>query len=742
MSRVIDAVLRLRDEFTQPLKKSIDLMTSASKAGDKTRKSIEKFGNGIAKSGSQLTAAITVPVIAAGAASVKAATDWETAFTGVKKTVDATEAEYEELGKGIQQMATETASSMEEIAGVAEVAGQLGITADNLLDFTRTMVQLGDTTNLSAEEAATSLARLLNITREPTKNIGKIGAAIVDLGNNFATDEASIVAMSTRLAAAGTLAGMSTTDILALSTAMSSVGIEAEAGGTAMTQTLTAFEAAVADFSAGSTADLEAIASVANTSAADFAKTWKSEPIKAVQEFISGLGKLDEKGESATLVLDELGMSGVRQSNMLKSLGLASDVLADAIDTSSTAYKANTALTNEAEKRYGTFASKLSQLKEQFKTIAIDIGQILVPYLSKAVEWAQNLVDKFNSLDDGTKETIVKFALMAAAAGPLITGFGKMIAMGSKIFGVFAKLRGVFAGVSAAGGLVKFAIAALASPIGIVVVACAAIAAVIAIVVTHLDRFKAVAEKTATAVAPQIESLKAAFTNFWNTVSPIITFISDLIATVFVGAFEGALSTVSIVIDGITNYITGVTNTISGVVELISAIANGDWAAAWDAFKKIVAGRIQAITGLIEGVVGIVTGLINAIAGAGEKTAEFVAKSGSNTSTMNRGVGGRYGGGSRTFPGNATGTTSWSGGWTRVNEKGGEIMNLPSGTQIIPHDASRNTPLGGNITIAKLADSIVVREDADIDKIAAAIVRRVAAANNNRGGIMFSGSMA
>lgn len=740
MSRVIDAVLRLRDEFTQPLSKSIDLMTSASKAGEKTRKSIEKFGNGIAKTGAQLTTAITVPVLAAGAASVKAATDWETAFTGVKKTVDATEAEYDKLEKGIQQMATETSSSMEEIAGVAEVAGQLGISKDNLLDFTRTMVQLGDTTNLSAEEAATSLARFLNITRESTGNIDKIGAAIVDLGNNFATDEASIVAMSTRLAAAGTLAGMSSTDILALSTAMSSVGIEAEAGGTAMTQTLTAVEAAVADFSTGSTEDLEAIAEVANTSAADFAQKWKSEPIKAVQEFITGLGRLDEKGESATLVLDELGMSGVRQSNMLKSLGLASDVLANAIDTSSAAYKANTALTDEASKRYSTFASQANQLKEQFKMISISIGQMLMPYMQQAVAWAQNLVDKFNSLDEGTKESIVKFALMAAAAGPLITGFGKMITMGSKLLGVFANVRGILSGVSAAGGVLKFALAALTSPIGLVVAACVAIAAIIAVVITHFDQFKAAASNVSTTIAPYIEQLKEAFTGLWNTVSPIITLISDLIASVLVGAFEGMLSTASIVIDGITTVITGLKDYISGFVNLITAIAHGDWAAAWDAFKDIVKGKIEVIVGLIEGVVGIVTGLINAIAGAGSKVAELAAGSGSKSTAASGKSTAR--GAAKSLPGNATGTTNWRGGWTRVNEKGGEIMNLPSGTQIIPHDASRNTPLGGNINIAKLADSIVVREDADIDRIGDAIVRKLSAACSNRGGLMFSGNMA
>ena len=143
---------------------------------------------------------------------------------------------------------------------------------------------------------------------------------------------------------------------------------------------------------------------------------------------------------------------------------------------------------------------------------------------------------------------------------------------------------------------------------------------------------------------------------------------------------------------------------------------------------------------MIEGVVGIVTGLINAIAGAGSKVAELAAGSGSKSTAASGKSTAR--GAAKSLPGNATGTTNWRGGWTRVNEKGGEIMNLPSGTQIIPHDASRNTPLGGNINIAKLADSIVVREDADIDRIGDAIVRKLSAACSNRGGLMFSGNMA
>lgn len=130
MSRVIDAVLRLRDEFTQPLSKSIDLMTSASKAGDKTRKAIEKFGNGIAKTGAQLTTAITLPVVAAGTACIKTAADFESGMAQVQATM------------GITKDAT------------AELNGETVNTMDALSKFAR---KLGKDTVFSASEAAAAM---------------------------------------------------------------------------------------------------------------------------------------------------------------------------------------------------------------------------------------------------------------------------------------------------------------------------------------------------------------------------------------------------------------------------------------------------------------------------------------------------------------------------------------------------------------------------------------------------------
>lgn len=387
---------------------------------------LQETGEKIENAGKKL-APLSAAAAGIATAGIKAASDWESAFAGVRKTVDATEEQYEELASGIRKMATETSSSAEDIAAVAEAAGQLGVKTDDVLDFTKTMVMLGDSTNVSADEAAKSLAQFLNIVNGgDMSGVDRLGAAIVELGNNFATDEASIIAMSQRLASAGKLAGLTETDILGLATAMSSVGIQAEAGGTAMTQTLTAIEKAVAAAAEGSTEDLEEIARIAGTSAEDFAKAWEDNPIVAIQEFITGLGQLDEQGESATQVLEDLGMSGIRQSNMLKSLALASDTLTRAVDVSSSAYKENTALTNEASKRYETFASKLNQTKERAKQVASDIGESLMPMLEKLMGVVEDVTEWWKSLDEGTREVIASVTLLTAALGPTLTIVGKL----------------------------------------------------------------------------------------------------------------------------------------------------------------------------------------------------------------------------------------------------------------------------------------------------------------------------
>ena len=422
---------------------------------------ISQIGQNISGFGSALTRGVTAPIVAGAGLVVKAAIDYESAFAGVKKTVDETATvSYQKLSDGIRQMAKELPASAVEIANVAEVAGQLGIKTEDILSFSRTMIDMGESTNLSAEEAATAIAKIANIMGLTSDEYSKFGAAVVDLGNNFATTEKDIVMMANRLAAGGKLAGLTAPEILGLATAMSSVGIEAEAGGTAMTQTLTAIGNAVALTTKDSADDLALIAKVAGTTSEEFQQAWKEKPAEALQSFIKGLNTAHEKGANVDAILMKLGMTGVRQGNMLKSLALSSDKMSAAVQRSNQAWKENTALTNEANKRYETTESQLKMFRNQLTDIAIEVGGPLIKALRSGLDavkpWINNLADlakKFSSLSTEQQQNIIKWGLMAAALGPAL----KLLGGGVSVIGGFVKaIGGLSKGIGFLSGSVKY----------------------------------------------------------------------------------------------------------------------------------------------------------------------------------------------------------------------------------------------------------------------------------------------
>ena len=393
--------------------------------------------------------------------------------------------------------------------------------------------------------------------------------------NNFATTEQDIVSMANRLAASGTLAGLTNQEILGLATAMSSVGIEAEAGGTAMTQTLSAIESAVA---AGGE-DLQKFATVAGESAQEFADKWKNHPIEAIQDFIRGLGKLDEKGESATMVLDDMGLSGVRQSNMLKSLALAADTMTGAVDLSNKAWSENTALTNEASTRYETTESKLKMLKNQVVDMAIDFGGPFVDALKNGLEASKPLIQtlsdmakKFNELSPAQQQHIMKWLAISAAAGPalsilgkLTTGLGSMFKVfGSvnsgigKLVGKLAPMASGLTGVeSAAGGAAGAAsnfggaVGLLSNPLGLVVGGAAALAGGLVVLANAKQHATEQAQKYGTTLSGEtkgaldqfgtaVTNTKIAMTNFETgavqSADNVKTAVADMMKQITQGA--------------------------------------------------------------------------------------------------------------------------------------------------------------------------------------------------------------
>lgn len=418
---------------------NLELAEVSSKAvlsGEKMEQAGSKWknaGDKLNSVGNKLTIGVTAPITAIGTYAVKSAMDFESAWTGVTKTVDGTAQQMDTLRQGIINMSEELPASTTEISEVAEAAGQLGIQTDNILGFTRTMIDLGEATNLSASEGASSLAQFANITGMSQKDFDKLGSTIVALGNNFATTEADIAAMGLNLAAAGSQVGMSEAQIMGFATALSSVGIEAQAGGTAFSKVMTNMQLAVERGGE----DLNQFASVAGMSADEFKAAFEQDAAGAIIQFIQGLSTCEERGQSAIGVLDSMGVTESRMRDALLRAAGASDVFTNAIDMGTNAWNENIALTQEADKRYGTTASKMEIAKNKLKNSAASIGESLLPTLSKLAESLADITKRFSNLNEGTKTNILRFAGVAAAAGPATKVLGKTTsAVGSLTSGI------------------------------------------------------------------------------------------------------------------------------------------------------------------------------------------------------------------------------------------------------------------------------------------------------------------
>lgn len=523
-NELTNAEIKLKN-YESKLKDVQTQLTNTGKKLEEWGEKVEKSGKKIENAGKKLSA-FSATSISALTLSAKSAIDFEDAFAGVEKTVDGTKEQMEELKQGIRDMAKEIPSSTTEISAVAEAAGQLGIKTEDILSFTRVMIDLGNSTNLSAEEAASSLAKFANITKMSAKDYDKLGSTIVDLGNNFATTEADIVAMAQNLASAGTQVGMSQSDILALSTALSSVGLEAQAGGTAFSKALINMQLAVETNSES----LKDWAAVAGMSAKDFSKLFKEDATKALQAFIEGLSKCGGETESAIKVLDDMGITETRMRDALLRSANASEIFTSAIETGSKAWEDNTALTNEANKRYDTLKSKIKIAINKLKDMAITLGNKLMPSIEKVIEGLGKWIDKFSKLSDKQVDMIVKIGLIVAAIGPLVTIIGKVTSViGGTIKGIgtFTQAIGVARGKitstsEAVNGLAKV-FTVVTSPVGLACTAIGLAVAGIAIAVNESQK------KTKEA----FENMSEGVSDFYNGLKSAEGYLDSFNTTMF-----------------------------------------------------------------------------------------------------------------------------------------------------------------------------------------------------------------
>jgi TP901 family phage tail tape measure protein len=576
--------------------------------------------------GKGLTLGLSVPIAGLGFFAFKAASDFETAFAGVTKTVAGTKKQMDTLRQGIIDMSKEIPSTTTEIAAVAEAAGALGISTDHVLEFTRVMIDLGNTTNLTAEDAANAFARIANILQIPQDQFDEMGSTVVDLGNKSAATESEITEMALRIAGAGRQVGLTADQVLGFGAALASVGIDAEAGGTAISRTFVEINNAVSD---GGEA-LAGFATIAGTSAEEFGEKFRTDAAGAFTDFIAGLQNIKASGGDVLTTLDNLGITEIRQRDAILRLVGAGDLLNTSLDTAKTAWDDNNALQDESSKRYETTASRMQILKNRIADAARVLGETLIPIVEKVVGWIAKFAKKFQDLDPDLQKAIIAAGLFAAALGPVVVIIGLLL-----------------------------------NPITWVVIAITGIATALYLLWTRWDEIWGWI-KDHPAIAIIIGILGAPILIPLFTIIAVAKRVAENWDSIW-GAIKVAIEIAKGVIEGAINIINGA---IDGVL-FVLGILKGIWDEVWGA----LGGAVDRAWDALQGPLGLIRGAVDGIIGAVRTVKDLL----SDLTATAVGNGVPLAGGDTFYADptrrRASGGPVWPGTWL-VGEQGPELLTI------------------------------------------------------------------
>jgi TP901 family phage tail tape measure protein len=446
-------VIDLKDNMTPGLAKAKGGLQSMGS-------NLSKAGGEVQKFGARLSL-MTAPLAAVGVYSVKAAIDWESAFAGVIKTVDATDEELADLERGLRDLAmgkggspvAALKDSAIELAGVAEAAGQLGVATEDILMFSEYMAILGMSTNVTAQEAAVLTAQFANITGMDMQDVDKFASSLVWLGNNAATTEKDILELSQRIAGAGSSAGLAEPEIMALATAALSLGFAPERAGTNLSTWLYDIVRIIGE----NGPELREFARIAGMDTSGFKALWEADPSAGLIKFLEGLNKLPDEEKFA--VLEEFGWAAGTMTPLLLGLADNTELLTALLDGNTIAWDETTAAMEEASKRAETTESKINILKNRLDETAIIIGENLLPLLGDLAEDFGEFAIKIGEADQETLKWAVYLGLGLVALGPFVGLVGTLMKVAGGLVAVLGALGFVgtiLAAVFAAGVVGNF----------------------------------------------------------------------------------------------------------------------------------------------------------------------------------------------------------------------------------------------------------------------------------------------
>lgn len=723
MANIIDAVIRLKDQFTPVLNTVQGGMTKYARQAQRLSKDVDKIGKSIENTGNKMAMGLTVPMTAVATSSVMVQKDFSASMSKVATLAGATDTQIQSLTEHAKLMGKTTAWSASQVGEAMQYMALAGWDANEMIDGTAGILNTASSTGedlVLVTDIITDSLSAFGLTAGESSRMADVLASTATGANT------TIGMMGEAFTYVGSVAGAfkySIEDTALAIGLMANSGIKASQAGTALRKIMTETVGVIQ-----LTGKNLGKYSIETTKADGSMKPFKDTIIELRKAFNQMTDA--EKAMNAETIAGKTGMAGLlaivnaSEEEFLK--------LSSAIDTSKDSAE------EMSKKMLNNLAGDFTILSSKLEAIQILIGDKLAPKIRSITQWIGNLADKFLNLDESTQGTILKLAGMVAVMPLMIIAFGKvvrMVASGIKMYGDFGRK------VSQTGGIVKTLSSTILSPANKIVFAITAIALVAGLLIKYWQPitafFKGVWDKIKSyleGLGLDFEALKQAWNNVVNIISGLCSVLwsvfsslwNELLKPIIFGIIGGFYIMVNQIVgllggwlSGITDVINGIVNIFNGLVDFIAGVFTGNWGRAWEGVKNIFAGIFDGIKGIAKGAINGIIGFINGGIRGINKVGSFI------------GVKGKDGNGIvPEIPMLYTGTNNWQGGTAMIHDKGAEIVDLPQGTRVYPHDKSmkmayedgKKSSTGFNLE--KLADTIIVREDADVDRIANALYNK------------------
>lgn len=739
MGKIVDVTLRLVDKMSSPLRIAGTYLQDNARQWMKAGKQIERSGKAIAGVGTNLTKTVTAPIAGIGVASVKLAADFEKGMSTVQSISGATGTDLEMLSKKAKEMGLKTKYSASESAEAFKYMAMAGWKAGEMADGIEGVMYLAGATGEDLAGTSDIVTDALTAFGMQAKDTNKFVDVLAQTANKSNTSVSMLGESFKYVAPVAGALKFNAQDVSTALGLMANSGIKASSAGTALRSLFTRM--------AKPTKESQTAMDALGISLTDSQGNMKSLDtiMRETRKSFAGLTE-SQKAQYAAALAGKTGMSGL--------LAIVNSADSDFNELSTAIYNSDGACKKMYDTTNNNLSGQLTILKSTVEGIGISFGERLLPYIKQGTEFIQRLADKFNSLTKAQQDTIIKVGLIAAAVGPAIFLFGRTVMVVGKLVKTVGMVGNAFKTAKTVMGLVT-------APANAVVLGLAAVVVAGVLIYKNWDKIKAAAgrlwnfiknifqrigisgdslKKKLAPIGQKFSAIGEHIQGFWKVVSPLLSKIGEAVHAVFsvaIGAAIGsAIGYFNSLFDGITTMISGLLTAFDGILTFITGVFTLNWSKAWEGVKNIFGGIFEGLGGMlkmpINGVISMINGAIAGINSISVDIPDWVP-----------GIGGeKFGVNIPQLPMLARGTDNWKGGLAQISEKGGEIVDLPSGTRVYPHDetvrkayadgARRNG--GKSVYIAKLADSIVVKSESDIDKIAEALAKKIFETSDNMGG--------